>query len=85
MCGKRHSLVAPIGQSKKRSHTETAESGVISPFRAIQPPVEILFRSCEVNFWISFAVVCLLINHKPLGAGAHDWQVVGGLHRRDFD
>ena len=85
MCGKRHCFVAPIGQSKKRSHTEAAESRVVSPLGAIQPPIKILLGPGEVNFWISFAVVCLLINHESLGAGAHDWQVVGGLHRRDFD
>ena len=78
MGGEGDRLEPPIPKSKERADTDTAEARFVPAFRAIQPPVEIFFRTIHVSNGIGFAMVGLLINDKPLGSGGDEGKGVVG-------
>ena len=75
----------PIGQAEQGADADAAESTGIRALRAIEPPVEILFRPGGVQCLIDGAIVRFLIDHESLRAVADDFGILIVLHRSHFD
>src|SRR5881392_1220984 len=75
----------PATETKKRADPEPAKTSVVTALRAIEPPVEIAFRSGRVQFSVRLAVVGFLVNDEALRAGFDDGNIARGFHWPDFD
>ena len=76
-CGR---LTPPIGESEQNADSNPTESGLMGTLRGIETPVEILLGPRKMKFPVSLPIIGLLIDHKPLGTGGDERDVVGGLH-----
>src|SRR2546423_13841894 len=75
----------PATETKKRADPEPAKSRIVTALCAIEPPVEIAFRSGGVEFSVGLAVVGFLVNDEAFRAGFDDGNIVRGFHWPDFD
>ena len=85
MGAERERLVFPISQTEQCSDADAAEAARVGALRAVEPPVEILFRAGGVQSLIDRAIVGSLIDDEPLRAVRDDLGVWLVLHRADLD
>lgn len=78
-------LEFPVGESEECTDSDAAETTGVGAFRAVQPPVEVLFRSGGVELGISLAVVSFLIDDESLRAVVNDFRILLVFHGADFE
>src|SRR5207237_2306079 len=78
-------LLLPARQTKKRTDSDPPKAGVVAALRAIEPPVEIALRTRRMQIRVNLAIVRLLINYEAFRACLDNGNVIGRLHRTDFD
>ena len=78
-------LVFPIGQAEKRANAYASKSSGVSPFGAIETPVEFFFGPGSVEDFVGFLVIGLLIYNKPFCAVFDKIAVLVVLHGTYFN
>ena len=78
-------FLLPAAKAEQRTDPHPAESRVVPALRAIEPPVEIAFRSRRVQLGVGLAVVGLLVNHETFRTRIDNRDIIRRLHRPDLD
>src|SRR5437868_14195813 len=74
--GQRERFLLPPAKPEECADSKPAKSRGVTALRAIEPPVEIAFRSRGEQVRVSLAIVCLLVNHQPFHSGFHDRKII---------
>src|SRR5713101_4644389 len=81
MSCQRDRFILPARQTNQRADAKPAKTGCVTALNAIEPKIEIAFRSGGVHLRINAAIVGLLINDKTFRASLDNRHVIFRLHR----